>query len=102
MFRFTISNIIVFLCLYIQSNAEVNSTAAVTNSRDSATFINNLVKSNYESNFNSKIALPVTSGSQITSLDGKKSGTVNITCNTDKILLAKISILKSRLQIPPS
>lgn len=95
MFRFTISNIIVFLCLYIQSNAEVNSTAAVTNSRDSATFINNLVKSNYESNFNSKIALPVTSGSQITSLDGKKSGTVNITCNTDKILLAKISILNS-------
>lgn len=72
-------------------NAEVNSSASITDSRNSAASLSSLIKSNY-SDFNNKIALPVTSGSQVKTLDGVKSGTINMTCNTDKILMSKISI----------
>ena len=76
-------------------NAEVSTSESIKNSRSSASSLNSLIKSNYEGNFNSKIALPMTTGSQITTVDGRKSGSVSITCNTDKILLAKITILNT-------
>ena len=95
MLRKTITTLLLFLTTTLFLNAEVSTSESVTNSRNSASSINSLIKSNYEGNFNNKIALPMTTGSQITSLDGTKSGSANLTCNTDKILISKISILNS-------
>ena len=95
MLKKTITTLLLFLTATSFLNAEVSTSESVTNSRNSASSINSLIKSNYEGNFNNKIALPMTTGSQITSLDGTKSGSANLTCNTDKILISKISILNS-------
>lgn len=95
MFKYIVSNFILLFSLYLQLNAEVNSAASITESRNAASELNNLIKSNYDNNFNSKIALPMTSGAQVTSVDGSKSGTANITCNNDQTLLSKISIVGS-------
>jgi hypothetical protein len=95
MLRKIITTLLLFLTTTLFLNAEVSTSESVTNSRNSASSVNSLIKSNYEGNFNSKIALPMTTGSQITTVDGKKSGSVSITCNTDKILLAKITILNT-------
>lgn len=94
MFKRTIT-ILLFLTATTFLNAEVSTSESITNSRSSASSINSLIKSNYEGNFNNKIALPMTTGSEITTLDGAKSGSVNLTCNKDKILLSKISILNN-------
>ena len=90
MFKKSISTFLLLTTITIL-NADVNSSASITDSRNSAASLSSLIKSNY-SDFNNKIALPVTSGSQVTTLDGTKSGTINMTCNTDKILMSKISI----------
>lgn len=74
--------------------AEVSSGVSITSSREAASSISTLIKDSY-SDFNNKIALPMTSGSTITTVDGSKSGTANITCNNDTVLLSNIYVTGS-------
>lgn len=89
-----ISTLLFFLITSSILHAEVSSAVSITNSREAASSIKTLIKDNY-SDFNNKIALPMTSGSTITTVDGSKSGTANITCNDDTVLLSNIYVTGS-------
>ncbi|KAB7884674.1 hypothetical protein [Poseidonibacter ostreae] len=86
----------IFLVFYffVSLKAEVNTSSSIKDSRDLAVSLSATAKDAYVNNFDKNIAQPITSESSIETLDGSKSGVINMTCTEagDNILLSRISI----------
>ena len=86
----------IFLVFYffVSLKAEVNNSSSIQDSRDLAASLSDTAKDAYVNNFDKNIAQPITSESSIETLDGSKSGVINMTCTDagDNILLSRISI----------
>ena len=86
----------IFLVFYffVSLKAEVNNSSRIQDSRDLAASLSDTAKDAYVNNFDKNIAQPITSESSIETLDGSKSGVINMTCTDagDNILLSRISI----------
>lgn len=77
------------------SFAAVNTSESITNSRTEASATSNAVRDMYTNSFNQKVALPMTTGTEMTSVDGSKSGVANLTCSDVATLFSKISVVGS-------
>ena len=77
------------------SFAAVNTSESITNSRTEASATSNAVRDMYTNSFNQKVALPMTTGTEMTSVDGSKSGVANLTCSDVATLFSQISVVGS-------
>lgn len=73
----------------------VNTSESITNSRTEASTTSNAVRDMYTNSFNQKVALPMTTGTEMTSVDGSKSGVANLTCSDVATLFSQISVVGS-------